>query len=343
MIAIEYHADLKEVQSDAPLAALLCAQTAPFDRLEWWRGLTDHCGLRPLIAVARAGDAIAVLPFQHGQGELTAFANWYSFRVRPVVSPGADARALLTALARDIGKAWPRIVLDGVPDEAGEAALIEQAFRAAGWSAFREPSDVNHVLPVAGRAYDAYLASRPGPLRTTLKRKSGKLATAILTRFDDAAWDAYESIYRESWKPGEGSPQFLREFARREAEAGRLRLGLAYPAPHDAAAGHAAAVAAQMWTVDHGVAYIHKLSHRDSARQLSPGSVLSAALFRHVIDNDSVDLVDFGTGDDPYKRDWMETMRPRYRLELFRPHTPRNWLRIAKKRVQRLAAGGNHE
>ncbi len=55
---------------------------------------------------------------------------------------------------------------------------------------------------------------------------------------------------------------------------------------------------------------------------LSAGTTLTAALFAHVIDRDRVELVDFGTGDDPYKRDWMEQVRPRYRLACWSPRQP---------------------
>jgi CelD/BcsL family acetyltransferase involved in cellulose biosynthesis len=337
VIAIEYHADLKEVQSDAALAALLSAgmQSAPFDRLAWWQGLAEHCGIAPLLAVAREGEALAVLPLREDRGGLSALANWYSFRARPVISPGADAAALLTAIARDLRRRAPRITFSGLPDEDGSAALTEAAFRKAGWIAFREACDTNHVLQVRGRGYDDYLASRPGPLRTTLKRKSGKVETEVLDRFDAGVWADYEAIYGESWKPSEGSPDFLRAFAQAEGAAGRLRLGIAR------AGGQA--VAAQMWTVEGGTAFIHKLAHRESAKPLSPGSVLSAALFRRVIDGDCVDLVDFGTGDDGYKRDWMEEVRPRYRLELLRPQALKNWPVIARKGMRRLAAGGKHD
>jgi hypothetical protein len=337
VIAIEYHSDLKEVQSDAALASLLSAemQSAPFDRLAWWRGLAEHCGIAPLLAVARDGDALAVLPLQHSGGQLAALANWYSFRTRPVISPGADAPALLSALARDLGRKNARLTLSGLPDEDGSAVLVEAAFRKAGWIAYREPCDTNHVLHVGGRSFDEYLASRPGPLRTTLKRKSGKVETTVLDHFDAAAWADYESIYRESWKPSEGSPAFLHDFARVEGDAGRLRLGVAR------AGGEA--IAAQMWTVEGGTAFIHKLAHREGARPLSPGSVLSAALFRRTIDVDNVSLVDFGTGNDGYKRDWMEQVRPRYRLDLLRPLAPRNWAIIARKSAQSLAGRGKHD
>ena len=336
MIAVEYHADLKEVQSDARLAALLSSemQAAPFDRLDWWQGLAAYCGLTPCLAVARDGDALAVVPLQAGDGHLTGLANWYTFRLRPVFSPGADKAALLAALFRDLATRAHRVTLSGLPDEDGSASLIEQAFRAAGWIVKREACNTNHVLDLGGRGYEEYLASRPGKLRSTLKRKTGKVAAQVLTHFDADVWDDYEAIYRQSWKPEEGSPPFLRAFAEAEGAAGRLRLGVAR--------ADGRAIAAQMWTVEGATAFIHKLAHIEEFRPLSPGSVLSAALFRHVIDTDRVTSVDFGTGDDGYKRDWMESVRPRYRIDAMRPFAPQNWLIFAKSGLRRLAGSRNH-
>ena len=333
MIGIEYHADLKEVQGDAALMRLLGEHArAPFDRLAWWQGLEAECGLRPLIAVTRGEDAMAALPLQAGTGHLHALGNWYNFSVRPLLSSGAAP--LLIALARDLrSKAW-RITLAPVPDEDSSATVLAAAFATAGWTVMREQSDVNHILPVGGRSYVEYLAGRPGQLRTTLKRKGSKVETAIYQQFDEQSWHDYETVYRASWKPSEGSPAFLRRFAETEGAAGRLRLGIAR---HDGAP-----VAAQLWTVEHGVAYIHKLAHTEASKPLSPGTTLSAALFAQVIDHDRVELVDFGTGDDGYKRDWMEAVRPRYRLDLFNARHPRAWPHIAKAALRRLAPGRSH-
>lgn len=329
VVKVEYHSDLKEVQSDGQLATLLsdACQHAPFDRLAWWQGLERDCGLDPLLAVARKDDRAVVLPLARHAGRLTALSNWYTFRYRPV---GPADAALLTALARDLPVHAHRVTLSGVPDEDGSAALLASAFKAAGWRVLREVCDTNHVLQVEGRGYADYIATRPGKLRTTLKRKSGKVETRILNHFDETAWAAYEDIYAESWKPEEGSPDFLRAFAREEGVAGRLRLGVAR--------ADGEAIAAQMWTVEGDTAFIHKLAHRDAAKPLSPGSVLTAALLRHVIDVDRVGLVDFGTGDDPYKHDWMEQVRPRYRLDMLRPAAPGNWPILAKIGLRRLAA-----
>lgn len=327
-MTVEYHDDLNEVQGDPVLAALTRAPAAatPFDRIEWWRGLADECEISPLLAVARDGNHALILPLRREEGALHELANWYSFRVAPIVTPGADRRRLLSMIARDL--AADRVVLGKLPEE--DAAIVAEAFRATGWFAVMTPCDTNHILRLNGRSYAEYLAGRPGQVRTTLKRKAKKVEVQLFDTYDQAAWDAYEAIYAQSWKPEEGSPAFLRRFAREEGQAGRLRFALAF--------AEGRPVAAQFWTVENGTAFIHKLAHIEEAKPLSPGTTLSAALFERVIDRDQVDLVDFGTGDDGYKRDWMEEVRTRYRVELLRPRQPRNWPIIAKAGLRRLAA-----
>lgn len=333
-MTVEYHDDLNEVQGDPELARQLDAPMAkaPFDRLAWWRALADECGVRPLLVVARDGDHRAVLPLRSEGTNLAELGNWYSFRVRPIISPHADAERLLGMIARDLGSRAGRITLAWLPED--DARLLARAFRGAGWFAAMAPCDVNHVLEVRGRTYADYLAARPGPLRTTLKRKARKVEVTLYDRFDEAAWSAYENIYRESWKPEEGTPAFLRRVAQEEAAAGRMRFALAH--------ADGEPVAAQFWTVEAGTAFIHKLAHREAAKPLSPGTTLSAALFEQVIDRDKVDLVDFGTGNDAYKRDWMESVRTRWRLDLLRPGLARNWPTIARAKLRRLAEVAGH-
>ncbi|MEO7248521.1 MAG: GNAT family N-acetyltransferase [Novosphingobium sp.] len=336
MVSVEYHDDLNIVQGDPALRALLCPieAAAPFDRLAWWQAMAEECGFKPLIAVARDGDARAVLALMRVGRRIEALANWYTFRVRQVVTSGAKAEPLLTALARDLKNEASHITLSPLPDELQEATQLAAAFRSAGWLVFREVCDTNHILPVAGRSFAEYMEVRPGPLRTTLKRKAGKVAVRVETAFSESSWKAYEQVYAQSWKPEEGSPAFLRRFAAEEGAAGRLRLGLAFAEEQP--------VAAQFWTVEGGTAFIHKLAHTESSKSLSPGTTLSGALFEHVIDHDKVSLVDFGTGDDGYKRDWMEAQRPRYRLDILRAESPGNWPTIARHALRRLAGKANH-
>jgi len=334
LVSVVYHDDLKEVQGDAALLALLSAPQAraPFDRIEWWQGLVEHCDILPLIEVASDGPHRAVLPLMRQQRQIHALKLWYTFRVEPLFTPGADRECMLAALAEGLIGEAPHLVLEPLADEDGLATALAQALRKAGWTTFMTPCDVNHVLEVGGRTFAEYLASRPGPLRTTLKRKGGKVAVELVTSFEPSRWAEYEAVYAASWKPEEGSPAFLRAFAEQEGAAGRLRMAVAR--------AEGQAVAAQFWTVEAGTAFIHKLAHTEASKPLSPGTTLSAALFEQVIDRDKVDLVDFGTGDDGYKRDWMELVRPRYRIEAFRPLWPGNWPLIAKAALRPMLQRG---
>ena len=313
-IAVSYHETLTKLQGlDWPAQG-------PFDRLDWFALLDD-----PLYALAESGRGRVLLPLQRERRQLASLANWFSFTWRPL----GDDPALLAALARDLRRQTHRVELAPLPDEDGSATALEIAFRDAGWLVAREVCDENHVLPVAGRSFAEYWATRPGKMRTTLKRKARKVEITILTHFDEAAWAEYRAVYESSWKPQEERADLLEAFARAEGAAGRIRLGIAR------AAGEP--VAAQFWTVENGTAYIHKLAHIEAAKPLSAGTTLSAALFEHAIDIDGVELVDFGTGSDGYKRDWMEANRPRYRLTCLDWRNPRAWLAIAKARFRHLA------
>ena len=340
VISVTYHDDLKEVQGDDEIAAALSAPQAatPFDRLAWWQNQCLSFDILPLIAIARSETGSVVLPFRRVKRSIEMLTCWYNFRASPVFFGHPDDRndereQVLRELCESLAGQAPHLRLAPLPNEAGETERLARALRASGWVVFTEQCDVNHVLPVAGRNYAEYIASRPGSLRTTLKRKSAKVSVQIETHFNPESWAAYEAIYAQSWKPEEGSPAFLRRFAEEEGAAGRLRLGIARSLD-------GTPIAAQLWTVEQRTAFIHKLAHTEASKPLSPGTTLTAALFEQVIDRDRVAMVDFGTGNDGYKPDWMEHVRPRYRIEAFRPLWPGNWPAMARKAISRLAGRG---
>ncbi len=317
MIEARYHDSVNVLQAlTAPAAG------APFDRAEWY-ALLAQTGLTPLIAIASDADNAAALALTEDGGRITPLRNWYSFTWRQLAPEGVAGDRLLEAIARQLKTRGHRVTLEPVPGEDGSAERLARAFRAAGWQVAVEECDTNHVLDVRGRSFAEYWDSRPGQLRTTLKRKAKKVETEVLTHFDAEVWAEYETIYAASWKPAEDQPAMLRAFAQSEGEAGRLRLGVAR--------AEGLAVAAQCWTVENGVAYIHKLAHLESHKPLSAGTTLSAALFQHVIDIDKVALVDFGTGDQSYKADWMEAVRPRFRIDCLDVRQPKAWAPLAKR------------
>ena len=95
-------------------------------------------------------------------------------------------------------------------------------------------------------------------------------------------------------------------------------------------------LAVQLWLVENGEATIHKLAYREDAKELSPGTILGEAMFRRAIDRDRVRVIDYGTGDDAYKRDWMEERRPLWRLQAFNPGTLRGLAGTARALAGRL-------
>ena len=319
---MSYHQTVNVLQGICQPAA------SPFDRSEWFALLAD-AGLSPLVALASEDDCCAALALTEIDGRIEPLRHWYSFTWRQMAPEGARGDALLASIARQLRERTHHVCLWPVPDEDGSATRLATAFRTAGWAVEMTPCDENHVLYVSGRSFDEYWGARPGALRSTLKRKEKLVRTEIYDCFDDVAWDAYDQIYAQSWKPDEDLPALLKQFAQQEGVEGRIRLGLAYSGDLP--------VAAQFWTVESGTAYIHKLAHLESHKQLSAGTTLSAALFRHAIDDDRVSTIDFGTGNDRYKADWMEHVRPRYRIDCLDPRQLSAWPALLKRRIRALA------
>jgi CelD/BcsL family acetyltransferase involved in cellulose biosynthesis len=323
-VAVELFDDLDAAARDAGAALDRTAQPALQDRIDWFRLTAAHCPLPGplLIARAREGEASAWLFLVRDGRSATALASWYTLAFAPIFSPGStesEQLAMLTAIARALLQRLDHIALEPLLTTDPTNA----AFRAAGWRTCRTKRSVNWTVATAN-GFDAYWAARPGRLRSTMKRKAraGGFEIAILDRFDADAWAEYETVYRSSWKPEEGSPPFLRALAEQEGAAGTLRLGLLRKAGRP--------IAAQLWLVENGVATIHKLAHVRDADGLSPGTVLSEAMFRRVIAQDGATTVDFGTGNDPYKADWMDSHRPLYRLDGYNPRSLRGYLGWAR-------------
>ncbi len=334
---VELFVELDAVEADAGGALGPEVQAALYDTIDWFRLTRAHILQDVPILVARARlDTASAWLFLTARGE--AFGSWYTLRYAPVFGGVADEAqkvALIEAIARTLRRRLARLSLQPV-DEA-TVDLLHRGFRQGGWLTGQAYQTANWVARTAGDDFAAYWAKRPGQLRNTTRRKAVKanLTMRLLNRFEEAAWADYEIVFAASWKGDEGSPPFLRAVAQRTSGWGRIRMALAYDA-----AG--APLAAQFWTIDgpaHArIATIHKLAYVDAAKQLSPGTVLSQAMFARIIDEDRPVAIDFGTGDDSYKADWMDEKRSLHRFEAYHPLRPAGLYAYLRSRVAALVA-----
>ncbi len=196
--------------------------------------------------------------------------------------------------------------------------MSDRALRAAGMVTQRYFCFGNWYLQVQGRSYQDYFATLPSRLRNTVQRKTRQLESAGRMRLSittgneglDDAILAYQQIYQSSWKGAESHPEFVSGLIRMLASQGKLRLGVVYVDQQPAAA--------QLWILSHRVASIYKLAYDEQFAELSIGSILTAHMMRHAIDVDRVEQVDYLTGDETYKQDWMSHRRERWGIIAFR-------------------------
>jgi hypothetical protein len=318
--------------------------------LAWYETMIAH-GLRPWDRVriyvlweGAAGEApVTVLPLRApvvsrrrlGPVGLASLSNLYTTLFGPVLSPAtgdpaAGLTALMLALCRERPR-WEAVRLGPLPKEGPVFPALVEGLRQGGMAVQTFFSFANWFLPVGGRSFREYVAGLPSALRHTLERKerrllgSGRTRLRLITGGDELpeAVAAYEQVFGRSWKADAPSnPEFVRALFATCARQGWLRLGLLE------VDGVPAAV--QCWIVSGRTASIFRLAYDERFADLSPGTVLTAHLMRRALDQDRVEEVEYGMGDDDYKRDWMSHRRERWSLLALNPRTVRGLLGVGR-------------
>lgn len=267
----------------------------------------------------RAGQAVAALPLLQEVGGLRSLGNYYTtlFTLPLRDDLQTEELAYLLSCLRRQQSPLPALTFAPLDPESRTTAMLRASLRPAGFLAYEYNCFGNWHLPVIGSGAD-YMASRPGELRSTLRRMGKKFDALggrieIVEQATPAHVAAFVQVYGSSWKQPEPYPDFMPGLMRLCAERGWLRLGLAWVGDRPAAA--------QLWMVAQGKASIYKLAYDPAYKQVSPGSLLTAALMRHVIDHDHVREIDYLSGDDAYKQAWMSQRRQRIGIVAYNPRS----------------------
>lgn len=273
------------------------------------------------LALLSCGGAWLPMMYQpDAGGRLEGLSNFYTPLFGLANGTAVDEAALdqhLKALRKISGLSELRFA---PMDSGGESfQVLSSCLRRAGWWVGDYFCFGNWYHAVTEGSWSDYLAKRPGRVRTTLARAERRLAKAgfHIEIVKDAgepleqAIQAFVAVYGTSWKTPEPYPEFIPGLCRMAAGKRYLRLGVLRM--------NEKPIAAQLWLVANATAYIVKLAYDPQFAHFSPGSVLTAAMFRHALDKDRVSCIDYLIGDDSYKTDWMSSRRERRGVIAFNP------------------------
>lgn len=279
-------------------------------------------------------------------------SNYYTAYFGPVLARGEkDVSGLAEGFARAFrarAMSWDVLDLRPLDPETPFVVALIAALRSVGVVVQTYFCFGNWYLNVAGRSYAEYLRGLPSVLRKNIPYMARKLERTVRSRMvfvtsEDGlatALDDYERVYRASWRDTpEPYPEFIRGLATTAAEQGWLRLGILYVEEEPAAA--------QLWITHAGVASIYKICYDERFGKLSVGTILTARMMEHALDVDKVKEVDYLSGDDDYKSQWMSDRRERWGLMAFNPRSVHGILRVVRHvggrfmrdRLRRLRGG----
>jgi GNAT acetyltransferase-like protein len=301
------------------------------DRIRIFSSVVDSESGQPLRA------ALATVERSANPGllkprKLSSLTNYYSSLYAPVYE-GTNLRRVAQELAEAIaGDTPPWDVIDLKPLDVASPVFTEfrDGLISAGFVVQTYFCFGNWYLDVGGRTYREYFDGLRSSVRNIAKSKNKKIERSGRVRCEisggieglETRIAAYNQVYEASWKLPEPYPKFIPGLIRTCATQGTLRLGLAYVDDEPAAA--------QVWIVHSGVASIYKIAYNQKFKELSVGTYLMTKMMEHVIDVDRVNEVDYLTGDDGYKKDWMSRRRERWGILAMNPRTIHGVLAIVR-------------
>ena len=330
----------------ADVLALLDDITSLFTTLPWWNVVLAHampaCAETIFVAIRCRGDIVAVVPMLRAGGQLSSLTTPYSCIYRPLVAGGLDQATRIAAMSAFARFCRPAgiVRLDALPVEWDGLPALEIGARDAGLVPLSFNHFGNWFENVAGLSWSAYLLRRPGALRETIRRRLRRAEKLTGARFDllthpdqmDLAAEVFETVYRRSWKDAEPHPDFNVALMRAVAGRGWLRLGVWSVGTEP--------VAVQFWVVHAGQAIMLKLAHDETFKAHSPGTVLTALMIRHLLNDEDVSQIDLGRGDDTYKRGWAVERRQRIGVLLINPRRPAGLVALLRHASGRIAVSG---
>ena len=261
---------------------------------------------------------LAILPLiSSGNKEWTALNHLYTSLYTVLMAERTQQpsqQKILSCLAKGLSQLpFESLKLNALAADDDKINNLQQAMESSGLSCVRYAHFFNWFYPLQGQTFADYMAARSSRVRNTIARKQRKLEREqsyeirLYTDNDvQAAIADFHAVYKASWKANERFAKVMQGFINSFSKRGWTRLVILYI--------EGKPVATQLWFVVHKKASIFKLAYDEAWKQYSLGSILTQYLMETVIDTDKVEEIDFLTGNDHYKQEWMSERRQRWRM-----------------------------
>jgi len=290
---------------------------------EWFEALyvtTFEDGQSLLLAsVVDNGNVLALLPLIEEGEYRESFSHRYTALYSLLLAEEKQAD-VIDCLADGLNQ-MPihSLELSPVADDDSNILRLKEAMTSFGYEYHQHFFFYNWIHRIQRQSFDEYMAERPAKLRNTIARKRRKLEreheyNIRMFKGDEVkqGLEDYHAAYSASWKANEQFVTLLDAVAINLSVPGWTRLAVLYIDGKPAAA--------QLWFVVESKASIFRLAYDEKWKKYSTGSILTAYLMRYVIDEDKVDEIDFLTGNEVYKQDWMSVRRQRCRVLFVKQH-----------------------
>ena len=293
-----------------------------------------------LACVIDGNKMLAILPLIKSAGNtLNSLKHRYTTHYSLLLADpehDQDQQQILVCLVQGLSQLpFKALLLEPIADNDSRIVGMQEILTKTGYRCERLFRLYNWIYRVQGQSFEEYMAARPAGLRNTISRKKRKLDREHgyeIRLFTGAevplAMSDYYAVYTASWKANEQYVNFLDGIVKGFSWPGWSRLAILYVKGKP--------IAAQLWFVLSGKASIFRLAYDEAWKPYSPGSILTSFLMEYVIDTDKVEEIDFLTGNEAYKQDWMSARRERFALSCVKNLKPTGKFEQFVKSLRRM-------
>jgi len=285
----------------------------------WFESLTPHL-INPkqsllLACVINNNIVQAILPLLTNENrEWNSLSHPYSALFTILLDDDQQSK-ILKCLCQGLKSLdFDYLTLAPVSSEDEKLNKFRQAMQDTGLCCYTNHKAHNWFYPVShNQNFTDYMKARPSRVRNTVLRKQRKLdrehdyqIQLYINEDIEQALEEYHEIYKASWKANEQQEDLVKDLINQFTKRAWPRLAILSVNDQP--------IAAQLWFVVENKASIFRLVYDEQWKDYSPGSILMCYLLEHVIDKDKVKEIDFLSGNDAYKKDWMSQRRERIAL-----------------------------